>query len=46
MKKLLTASLVLSQLDIMKPFDVYCDASGTGLGGVLMLDGRVIVYSS
>jgi hypothetical protein len=27
LKKLLTTA---------KPFDVYCDASGTGLGGVLM----------
>jgi hypothetical protein len=34
MKKLLTTSPVLTQLDIAKPFDVYCDASGTGLGGV------------
>jgi hypothetical protein len=27
-------------------FDVYCDALGTGLGGVLMQEGRVIVYAS
>jgi hypothetical protein len=36
----------LAQLDIEKPFDVYCDASGTGLGGVLMQEGRVIAYTS
>jgi hypothetical protein len=30
----------------MKPFDVYCDASGTGLGGVIVQEGRVISYSS
>jgi hypothetical protein len=36
LKKLLTTSPVLAQSDITKPFDVYCDASGTGLGGVLM----------
>jgi hypothetical protein len=36
LKKLLTTSLVLTQPDITKPFDVYCDASSTGLGGVLM----------
>jgi hypothetical protein len=36
LKKLLTTSLVLAQPDIAKPFDVYCDASGTGLGCVLM----------
>jgi hypothetical protein len=45
-KKLLTTSLVLAQPDTTKPFDVYCDASGTGLGGVLMQEGRVISYSS
>jgi hypothetical protein len=37
---------VLAQLDITKSFDVYCDTSGTGLGCVLMQEGRVIVYSS
>jgi hypothetical protein len=36
LKKLLTTSLVLTQLDITKSFDIYCDASGTGLGCVLM----------
>jgi hypothetical protein len=46
LKKLLTTSLVLAQPDITKPFDVYCDASGTGLGGVLMQEGWVISYSS
>jgi hypothetical protein len=37
---------VLAQPDITKPFDVYCDASGTGLGRVLMQEGQVISYSS
>jgi hypothetical protein len=46
LKKLLTTSPVLAQLDTTKPFDIYCDASGTGLVGVLMLEGRVISYSS
>jgi hypothetical protein len=46
LKKLLTTSPVLAQPDIAKPFDVYCDASGTGLGGVLMHEGRVISYYS
>jgi hypothetical protein len=37
---------MLAQPDITEPFDVYCDASGTGLGFVLMQEGRVIAYSS
>jgi hypothetical protein len=36
LKKLLTTSPVLAQPDTTKLFDVYCDASGTGLGSVLM----------
>jgi hypothetical protein len=46
LKKLLTTSLVLAYPDTAKPFDVYCDASGTSLGGVLMQEGWVILYSS
>jgi hypothetical protein len=46
LKKLLTTAPVLAQLDIEKLFDVYCDASGTGIGCVLMQDGRVIAYAS
>jgi hypothetical protein len=46
LKKLLTTWPVLAQPDIAKPFDVYCDASSTILGGVLMQEGRVIPYSS
>jgi hypothetical protein len=46
LKKLLTTSPVLAQPNTTKLFDVYCDASGTGLGGVLMQEGRVISYSS
>jgi hypothetical protein len=39
LKKLLTTSPVLAQLDITKPFDIYCDASGTSLGCVLIQEG-------
>jgi hypothetical protein len=44
LKKLLTTSHVLAQSDTTKSFNVYCDASGTGSGGVLMQEGRVISY--
>jgi hypothetical protein len=39
LKKLLTTSAVLAQPDTTNPFNVYCDASSTGLGGVLMQEG-------
>jgi hypothetical protein len=46
LRTLLTSAPVLAQPDIEKPFDVYCDASGIGLGGVLMQEGLVIAYTS
>jgi hypothetical protein len=46
LRTLLTSDPVLAQTDIRKPFDVYCDASSTGLGGVLMQEGQVIAYTS
>jgi hypothetical protein len=42
----LTTAPVLAQPDNTKSFDVYCDASGTGLGCILMQDNRVIAYAS
>jgi hypothetical protein len=46
LKKLLTTAPILAQPDIEKPFDVYCDAFDTGIGGVLMQEGRAIAFAS
>jgi hypothetical protein len=46
LQECLTIAPVLAQLDNTKPFDVYCDVSGTGLGCLLMQDNRVIAYAS
>jgi hypothetical protein len=40
--KLLITTPVLAHPNTTKPFDVYCDASSTVLGGVLLQEGRVI----
>jgi hypothetical protein len=42
----LTSALVPVQPDNSKPFEVFCDTSGTGLGCVLMQEGQVIAYAS
>ena len=42
----MTTSPVLATPDIHKEFVIYCDASRTGLGGVLMQEGRVVAYLS
>ncbi|WVZ97239.1 hypothetical protein U9M48_042789 [Paspalum notatum var. saurae] len=44
LKKLLTSAPVLAQPDITKSFDVYCDASGSGLGCVLMQEGELLKH--
>jgi hypothetical protein len=43
---LLTTAPFFTQPDIEKPFDVFCDASKTGLDCVLMQEGRVIGYAT
>jgi hypothetical protein len=46
LKEKLTTTPVLILPDVHKSFSVYCDASYTGLGCVLMQEGRVVAYSS
>ncbi|WVZ51917.1 hypothetical protein U9M48_003017, partial [Paspalum notatum var. saurae] len=46
LKRSLTTAPVLAQSDVTKPFDVYCDASGNGLGCFLMKEGRIVAYAS
>jgi hypothetical protein len=45
-KKRLTTTLILVMPDTEKPFSIYCDAPGQGLGCVLMQDGHVVAYPS
>jgi hypothetical protein len=40
----LTTTPVLAEPDNSKPFEVYCDASDTRHGCVLMQDNRVITF--
>ncbi|KAA3464322.1 reverse transcriptase [Gossypium australe] len=46
LKKFLTEAPVLIQPESGKEFTVYCDASHTGLGCVLMQEGKVVAYAS
>jgi hypothetical protein len=46
LREQLTTAPILAQPDNTKPFDIYCEASGTGPGYVLMQDNRVIAYDS
>jgi hypothetical protein len=45
-KKRLTTAPILVMPDMEKSFSIYCDASGQGLGCVLMQDGHVAAYAS
>jgi hypothetical protein len=46
LKQHLTSAPMLAQPDNSKPYEVYCDASGIGLGFVLMQENRVVAYAS
>jgi hypothetical protein len=46
MMKQLTTAPILVMPNIEKSFSIYCDASGQGLGCVLMQDGHVVAYAS
>ena len=45
LKTLLTSAPVLTLPEEGVDFTLYCDASGVGLGGVLMQKGKVIAYA-
>lgn len=46
LKVKLTTTLVLALPDFSTPFVIECDASGSGIGGILMQDKRPITYFS
>ena len=46
LKEMLTSTPVLALSEHGKPYMVYTDASGVGLGCVLMQRGKVIAYAS
>ena len=46
LKKRLVTAPVPTLPDIRKDFQVYCDASHRGLGGVLMQERKVVAYTS
>src|SRR6266508_1769912 len=46
LERKLTTAPVLTLPNIHRNFTVYCDASGQGIGCVLMQDGKVVAYAS
>ena len=45
-KQKMTEALIMRLLDFTKPFEVKCDASGIGIGGVLSQEHHPIAYFS
>jgi hypothetical protein len=45
LKTRMTTAPTLVMPDMEKLFSIYCDASGHGLGCVLMQDGHMVVYA-
>ncbi|WVZ89622.1 LOW QUALITY PROTEIN: hypothetical protein U9M48_036001 [Paspalum notatum var. saurae] len=46
LKDRLTHALLLQLLDFGKTFELECDASGVGIGGVLMKENKLVAYFS
>ena len=46
LKQILTTTPILTVPNSDEPYVVFTDASGAGLGGVLMQNGKVVAYAS
>lgn len=46
MKEMVSSAPVLQYFDVRKPVMIECDASGHGLGAVLMQEGRPVAFAS